>query len=407
MSGRPRLGDFFSNRQEPGRPNLPVMSVTMNDSLVLRDDLERRTESALRPDQHLLVRKGDIAYNMMRMWQGACGLAAADGIVSPAYVVLAPRTGIDSGFAYHWFKTTRMVHFFWAYSHGLTEDRLRLYFDEFSEIPMMPPPIERQRRIVKVLDTWDRAIVTAEKLANAKGRQFLECQRRLLAVSPTEAWKRGCLGDLISSITSGVSVASEDRRCRDGEVGILKTSCVLTGVFRPEEHKAVTPAEISRVSGSVTADTVLVSRMNTPDLVGASSYVREGNGHLFLPDRLWQIRGKKNVSTRWLGFVIGSKEIRGHLKSIATGTSNSMKNISQESFTGLPVFIPPLVEQKRTAEALDLMEQELILSQKQVVRLQLQKRGLMQKLLPSDWKLDTHFDSTALVHQTELVGSIV
>ena len=62
MSGRPRLGDFFSNRQEPGRPGLPVMSVTMNDSLVLRDDLDRRTDSALRPDQHLLVRKGDIAY---------------------------------------------------------------------------------------------------------------------------------------------------------------------------------------------------------------------------------------------------------------------------------------------------------------------------------------------------------
>jgi type I restriction enzyme, S subunit len=80
MSGRPRLGDFFSNRQEPGRPGLPVMSVTMNDSLVLRDDLDRRTESGLRPDQHLLVRKGDIAYNMMRMWQGACGLAGGDGM---------------------------------------------------------------------------------------------------------------------------------------------------------------------------------------------------------------------------------------------------------------------------------------------------------------------------------------
>src|SRR6202041_2646980 len=127
---------------------------------------------------------------------------------------------IDSRFAYHWFKTARLVHFFWAYSHGLTEDRLRLYFDEFSEIPMTPPPIERQRQIVKVLDTWDRAIVTAEGLAKAKGRQFLECQRRLLAGSPTEAWKRGCLGDLISSITSGVSVMSEDRRGRDGEIGI-------------------------------------------------------------------------------------------------------------------------------------------------------------------------------------------
>ena len=120
------LGDFFSQRQEPGIPGLPVMSVTMNDSLVFRDDIDRRLESALRPDQHLLVKKGDIAYNMMRMWQGACGLALADGIVSPAYVVLAAKEGIDSRFAFHWFKSARMIHLFWSYSHGLTEDRLRL-----------------------------------------------------------------------------------------------------------------------------------------------------------------------------------------------------------------------------------------------------------------------------------------
>src|SRR6266446_6523472 len=171
MSGHPRLGDFFSNRQEPGRPGLPVMSVTMNDSLVLRDDLDRRTESALRPDQHLLVRKGDIAYNMMRMWQGACGLAAADGIVSPAYVVLAPKSGIDSGFAYHWFKSDRMIHHFWAYSHGLTEDRLRLYFDEFAEIPVAPPPLVQQRRISAVLGRWDQAIETIERLIAAHKKQ--------------------------------------------------------------------------------------------------------------------------------------------------------------------------------------------------------------------------------------------
>src|SRR3569833_1381346 len=161
FNGKPpkgKLGDYFTSRQEPGIVGLPVMSVTMNDSLVCRDDLERRMESTLRPDQHLLVRKGDIAYNMMRMWQGACGLAEADGIVSPAYVVLTPKPGIDSRFAYHWFKSARMIHLFWAYSHGLTEDRLRLYFDEFTEIPAEPPPLDKQKRIVAILHEWDQAI---------------------------------------------------------------------------------------------------------------------------------------------------------------------------------------------------------------------------------------------------------
>src|SRR5436309_2489148 len=72
------LGDHFTCRQEPGHPGLPTLSVTMRDGLVHREELERRTESTLAPQQHLLVRKGDIAYNMMRMWQGACGLAEMD-----------------------------------------------------------------------------------------------------------------------------------------------------------------------------------------------------------------------------------------------------------------------------------------------------------------------------------------
>ena len=129
------------------------------------------------------MRKGDIAYNMMRMWQGACGLATADGVVSPAYVVLAPKRGIDSRFAYHWFKSARMIYLFWAYSHGLTEDRLRLYFDEFAEIPIAPPPLEQQRRVAAVLNEWDHAIDRAERLVTANRLAYRAELERLTAHS--------------------------------------------------------------------------------------------------------------------------------------------------------------------------------------------------------------------------------
>lgn len=133
------------------------------------------------------------------MWQGACGLALADGIVSPAYVVLSPKPNIDSRFAYHWFKSARMIHHFWAYSHGLTEDRLRLYFDEFIKIPAAPPPIERQRRIVAVLDVWDRAIDQSKKLITAK-RQLYHGRISELIPKNTDGqlnhWRMRALGDL-------------------------------------------------------------------------------------------------------------------------------------------------------------------------------------------------------------------
>jgi type I restriction enzyme, S subunit len=115
---------------------------------------------------------------------------------------------------------------------------------------------------------------------------------------------------VIKSISSGVSVNSDSRQKINGEVGVLKTSCVFTGVFRPEEHKAVIASEIERVAEPVTYDTIIVSRMNTPDLVGASAYVSRDYSDLFLPDRLWQVRPSPRASARWLGFVVGSPEMQ-------------------------------------------------------------------------------------------------
>ncbi len=99
-----RLGDYFSSRRERGTPGLPTLSVTLDRGLIFRDELERRTDTTLSPEEHLRVYPGDIAYNMMRMWQGASGLANSDAIVSPAYVVLAPKKTIDPKFAADLFK---------------------------------------------------------------------------------------------------------------------------------------------------------------------------------------------------------------------------------------------------------------------------------------------------------------
>ncbi|MDR3515220.1 MAG: restriction endonuclease subunit S [Azospirillaceae bacterium] len=168
-----------------------------------------------------------------------------------------------------------------------------------------------------------------------------------------KGWFNGCLEDVVATISPGVSVNSEGREKVAGEIGIIKKSCVTTGVFRPNEHKVVISTEIERVAESVERDSVIVSRMNTPDLVGASAYICHSYSDLFLPDRLWQVRPSKKATGRWLSFVIGSPAMRARLKAIASGTSNSMKNISQDSFLGLPVRVPPIDEQRRIAAVLE------------------------------------------------------
>jgi len=160
-----RLGDIFVNRKESGKERLPVLSVTIAGGVVRRDTLENEIRTSLEHDQHLLVHNGDIVYNMMRMWQGASGVSREDGIVSPAYVVCVPTDDIDPAYAHHLFHTPRMIYLFWAYSHGITDDRRRLYFDDFCRIPVSLPPIEEQRKITALLDAIDRESELLNKLS--------------------------------------------------------------------------------------------------------------------------------------------------------------------------------------------------------------------------------------------------
>lgn len=164
-------------------------------------------------------------------------------------------------------------------------------------------------------------------------------------------WQPGTMQDVIAGITTGVSVNGEDRPRGPGEVGVLKISCVLRGRFDPAHYKTVISADRARVAAPVTGGTILVSRANTAELVGASAYVPQSFSDLFLPDKLWQLKPSKNVDVRWLSHVVADPAFRPKLASAATGTSASMKNISQEAFLALPVAIP-LPERRRIAAIL-------------------------------------------------------
>lgn len=162
------LGELFAERKESGKPGLPTLSVTMHDGMVDREEHGRRVESELTPEEHLLARKHDIAYNMMRMWQGVSGLAPFTGLVSPAYVVLKPLAGIDPLFGSYLFKLPETIRLFHRYSQGLTNDRLRLYYDQFAEIRVpIPSDIKEQRRIASLLITLDRQIEQSESLVQS------------------------------------------------------------------------------------------------------------------------------------------------------------------------------------------------------------------------------------------------
>lgn len=166
------LGSIFAERIESNE-NGEMLSVTMNNGIIRSSDNGRFDNSNSDKSKYKVVKIGDIAYNSMRMWQGASGVSQYEGIVSPAYTVVTPRIDVNTDFFGYLFKTDDVIRLFKLNSQGLTSDNWNLKYPAFSRICVSyPESKEEQQAIAAYFRTLDRkiALETArlEKLKQIK-----------------------------------------------------------------------------------------------------------------------------------------------------------------------------------------------------------------------------------------------
>ena len=154
-----KIKDIFDERSEKGFSNLELLSVTLNDGVVKRSEIESKDNSNDNKTNYKHVLPEDIVYNSMRMWQGASGVSSYEGIVSPAYTILIPKNVYSKFFSYY-FKTPEIIYQFKKYSQGLTSDTWNLKYPLISDIKLKIPCIEEQKEITKLFETIDLKIET-------------------------------------------------------------------------------------------------------------------------------------------------------------------------------------------------------------------------------------------------------
>jgi len=169
---RRKLGECFKERNESA-PDGELLSVTINSGIKKTSDLDRQDNSNEDKSKYKKVCIGDIAYNSMRMWQGASGYSPYEGIVSPAYTVLIPNEKVDSKCVSYLFKSTDMIRMFRINSQGLTSDTWNLKYPALSEIVIpLAKDIREQKKIAAYFSHLDNLIVLKqhkiEKLKNIK-----------------------------------------------------------------------------------------------------------------------------------------------------------------------------------------------------------------------------------------------
>lgn len=180
---------------------MELLSVTMNDGVIPRSEIEGKDNSSEDKSNYKIVRKGDMVYNSMRMWQGANGISLCDGIVSPAYTVLMPKQTINNGYFAAFFKNTNLINEFRKNSQGMTSDTWNLKYPQIKTIKVWIPSIAEQDKVSELFRVLDERIDAQAQLVDRLKKykrgviQQIFSHGRENIHSTFPKWKLSCFGN--------------------------------------------------------------------------------------------------------------------------------------------------------------------------------------------------------------------
>lgn len=393
-------------RKERARGDETLLSVTGDRGVILQEDVGRRDSSSEDKTSYWRVKPGDIVYNTMRMWQGISGISAHAGIVSPAYTVCKPTSVVHSAFLAYLLKHPSYIREFYRGSQGLVSDTWNLKYSTFAKINVLLPPLHEQRRIAQILDTLDNQItilhnihkklllardalcqrllrpglslledIATSGLGNLYGKEFVDESR-------CKTWRVEPLDLHLLGIDAGKSPDLDDRPAGPGEWGVLKVSAIKQEKFVPSENKvAINPSHhVSEYE--VRGGDLLMTRANTAELVGLACVVSQSPPGLMLSDKTLRLRvDPANTDPQFVALLLSVPQIRRQIVTHATGTSGSMKNISQQAIRGLVMPWPDASHQRNIVRSLAQMSALQECNLQQTKKLFSLKLGLMDDLL--------------------------
>lgn len=146
------------------------------------------------------------------------------------------------------------------------------------------------------------------------------------------------LGQLLVGIETGKSFKTLERSAGPNELGVLKVSALSWGAFDPTEAKVVETDYEPEFHHRVRAGDLLLSRANTLELVGAAVTVNEDHPNRLLSDKTLRLQlDSSQADANYLCFALRSTVARSHLEANASGTSSSMRNVSQATILSTPI----------------------------------------------------------------------
>ena len=358
-----RMGELFSERSERAVGDEELLSVTIGNGVIRQADSDKRDISSRDKSNYKIVRKGDVPYNSMRMWQGAVGVSGYDGIVSPAYTVLIPSSEANGKFFMKLFKKEYNLQIFRRWSQGLTSDTWNLKYPLLSGVSFYVPSKSEQDEIAKFFSGLDRIISVqkrkTETLSQAK-KYFLqnmfprrgESAPRLRVHGFTQPWQTMKFGDVFDWLKNNTLSRSElnydggvVRNVHYGDVLVKfgESVCVSEMVL----PYITDVSKVERFGDSYLRDgDIVIADTAEDEMVGKCAEMQKcGDLKILSGLHTMPCRPKKEFGAGFLGCYLNSPSYRRQLRPLIQGIKVS--SISKTSLKNTCMIVPPSLEEQR------------------------------------------------------------
>ena len=318
---------------------MELLSVTMNDGVKPRSEIEGKDNSSEDKSNYKIVRKGDMVYNSMRMWQGANGISPCDGIVSPAYTVLMPKQEINNGYFAALFKSANLINEFRKNSQGMTSDTWNLKYPQIETIKVQIPSVSEQDKVSELFGVLDARIVAQAQL-----------------VESLKKYKRGLLHDVLSEKIKITTETWTEHRIGEflhsKNIKQLPTTDAPLMAFTATGGVCDKGERYDRGFLVKDASSKLYKRTDLNDFIYSSNNLDVGSiglnlyGSAVISD-VYEIFSIKDADPWFISEAIKQKPIMCRILKYRQGCLYGQYRIYAEDFLGVSVKIPSYEAQKK------------------------------------------------------------
>lgn len=375
-----KLGDIFEERTEKSTTgNEELLSVTLKDGVVKTNSLNRKNNASDDRRSYKLVIQDDIAYNSMRMWQGALGVSRYKGIVSPAYTVVKLRNRVENPYFYqYYFKKQEILNLFRKNSQGLTPDTWNLKYPLFSQIRFLTTNAKEQRKISLLLISLDHTITLHEE----KHRQLEQLKKALLQKKfadetgyPvlrfkgfTEKWEQRKFSELYSKNVE---------RNSTNEFNFDKTISIANMRYNSEGNgaskKSLQNYKVIRIG-----DVAFEGHTNKEFQYGRFVVNSLGNG--IMSPRFAVLRPIRPTVVNFWKYYLHNERSMNRILVHATKAGTMMNELVYSDLAKEKIKVPIEKEQIEIGNLFSILDRTITLHDKKIQYLKQLKRGLLQKM---------------------------